>query len=128
MAWNLKINFNVCIIILIKSQYFLVLCDIIVYLQYINTYGGFPYIFAGDKESACSAGVAGDAGLILGSGRSLGGSYDNSPQYSWLENPMDRGTWWAAVHRVAKSQRRLKWLSMHKNKHTHIHTQYFLTC
>ena len=128
MAWNLKINFNVCIIILIKSQYFLVLCDIIVYLQYINTYGGFPYIFAGDKESTCSAGVAGDAGLILGSGRSLGGSYDNPPQYSWLENPMDRGTWWAAVHRVAKSRRRLKWLSMHKNTHTHTHTQYFLTC
>ena len=24
-------------------------------------------------------------------------------QYSCLENPMDRGAWWAAVHRVAKS-------------------------
>ena len=28
-------------------------------------------------------------------------------QYSCLENPMDRGAWWAAVHGVAKSQRRL---------------------
>ena len=33
--------------------------------------------------------------------------------YSCLENPMDRGAWWATVHRVAKSQSRLKQLSMH---------------
>ena len=32
-------------------------------------------------------------------------------QYSCLENPMDRGAWWAAVYRVAQSQTRLKWLS-----------------
>ena len=32
-------------------------------------------------------------------------------QYSWLENPMDGGAWWAAVHGVAKSQTRLKLLS-----------------
>ena len=29
-------------------------------------------------------------------------------QYSWLENPMDGGTWWAAVHGVAKSWTRLR--------------------
>ena len=34
-------------------------------------------------------------------------------QYSCLENPMDRGAWWATVHRVAKSQTRLKGLDMH---------------
>ena len=34
-------------------------------------------------------------------------------QYSCLENPMDRGTWWATVYRVVKSWTRLKWLSMH---------------
>ena len=34
-------------------------------------------------------------------------------QYSCLENPMDRGAWWATVHRVTKSQTRLKQLSMH---------------
>ena len=33
--------------------------------------------------------------------------------YSCLENPMDRGAWRATVHRVAKSQTRLKWLSRH---------------
>ena len=41
------------------------------------------------------------------------GEGNGSPlQYSCLENPMDRGTWWAAVHRVAQSQTRLKRLSM----------------
>ena len=54
-----------------------------------------------------------DVGLISGSGRSLGGEHGNLLQYSCLENPMDRGTWWAAVHRVAKSQTQLKWLSLH---------------
>ena len=37
----------------------------------------------------------------------------NSLQYSCLENPMVRGAWWAAVHRVAQSQTRLKRLSLH---------------
>ena len=38
---------------------------------------------------------AGDAGSIPGSGRSPGGGNGNPLQYSYLENPMDRGTWWA---------------------------------
>ena len=54
-----------------------------------------------------------DVGLIPVSGRSLGGGHGNPFQYSCLENPMDRGAWWAAVHRVAKSQTWLKWLSIH---------------
>ena len=37
----------------------------------------------------------------------------NLLQYSCLENPMDRGAWWAILHRVAKSQTRLKQLSTH---------------
>ena len=37
----------------------------------------------------------------------------NPLQYSCLENPVDRGAWWAAVHRVAQSRTRLKWLNMH---------------
>ena len=47
------------------------------------------------------------------SGRSLGGGHGNSFQYSCLEMPMDRGAWWATVHRVAKSQIWLKRLSTH---------------
>ena len=45
-------------------------------------------------------------GSIPGSGRSPG--HDNPLQYSCLENPMDRGAWQTAVHRVTQSQTRLK--------------------
>ena len=62
---------------------------------------GFPGTLDG-KESACSAG---DMGLIPGSGRSPGGGYGNPLQYSCLENPKDRGGWWAKVHGVTKSQK-----------------------
>jgi len=44
-----------------------------------------------------------------------GGRNGNSWQYSCLENPMDRGAWWARVHRVAKSQTRLKCDWAHKH-------------
>ena len=40
----------------------------------------------------------------LGLGRSLGEQNGYPFQYSCLENSMDRGTWRATVHRVAKSQ------------------------
>ena len=59
-------------------------------------------------ESAASAGDAGDMGLIPGLGRSPGGGHGNSPQYSCLENPVDRGVWQATVHRVAQSWTGLK--------------------
>ena len=58
--------------------------------------GGSDY-----KESACSAG---DPSSIPGSGRSPGKRNDNPFQYSSLENPMDRGAWWATVHGVTKSR------------------------
>ena len=43
------------------------------------------------KHPPANIGDIRDVGSILGSGRSLGGGYDNSLQYSCLENPMDRG-------------------------------------
>ena len=52
-----------------------------------------------------------DTGSIPGSGRSPGGGHGNPLQYSCLENPMDRGAWWATVHNVLKSQTLLKLLS-----------------
>ena len=52
------------------------------------------------KDSACSAG---DLGSIPELERSPGGGHGNPLQYSCLKNPMDRGTWPATVHRVAKS-------------------------
>ena len=45
------------------------------------------------KEFAYNAGDTGDAGLISGSGRSLGEGNGNPLQYSCLGNPMDRGAW-----------------------------------
>ena len=51
------------------------------------------------KESACNAG---DQGSIPGLGRFPGEGNGYPLQYSFLENPMDRGAWWAAVHGVVK--------------------------
>ena len=48
-----------------------------------------------------------DAGLIPGSGRSPGEGNGNPLQYSWLENPVDRGAWRAAVRGVTKGRTRL---------------------
>ena len=64
---------------------------------------GFPGDSDG-KESACNAG---DLGLISGLGRSPGGGLGNPHQYSCLENPRNRGAWWATVHGVTKSQTQL---------------------
>ena len=68
-------------------------------LNYDTNHGG-----PDDKEPA---GNSGNLGLIPGLGRSPGGGHGNPLQYSCLENPMDRGTWWAAVHGVTKSQTQL---------------------
>ena len=59
---------------------------------------GFPHSSV-SKESACNAG---DPGLIPGSGRSSGEGNGNPLQYSWLENPVDRGAWKATVLGVAR--------------------------
>ena len=48
-----------------------------------------------------NAGYAGDTGSVPELGRCPGGGNGNSLQYSCLENPMDRGAWWATFHRVA---------------------------
>ena len=51
--------------------------------------------------------------LVLSHRLELGEGNGNPHQYSCLENPVDGGAWWAAVHRVAQSRTRLKRLSMH---------------
>ena len=65
---------------------------------------GFPDGSAVKNPSADT----GEAGSILGLGRSPGGGNGNPLQYSCLENSMDRGAWWATVHGVTKGQ---TWLS-----------------
>ena len=61
---------------------------------------GFP---GGVSSKESNAGDIRDMGLIPGSGRSPGGGQDKPLQDSCLEDPMDRGAWWATVHGVAKS-------------------------
>ena len=61
---------------------------------------GFP----GGSEVKNPPANAGDIGSIPGSGTFPGQESGNSLQYSCLENPMDRGTWWTIVHEVTKSQ------------------------
>ena len=55
-------------------------------------------------ESACNAG---DPCSISGLEKSPGEGNGNALQYSHLENPMDRGAWWATVNGVIRSQIRL---------------------
>ena len=86
----------------------------IIYL--ITLIKGFPGGGSG-KEPACQWGDITDAGWIPGSGKSPGGGRGKPLQPSFLENPMNRETWWATVHRVAKSQALLKWLSRHAQWH-----------
>ena len=66
------------------------------------------------KKPPSNAGDARDTGSIHGLGRSPGVGNDNPLQYSYLEDPIDRGAWQATVHGVSKSRTRLS---------THIHTQ-----
>ena len=58
---------------------------------------------ASSKELPANVGDIRDAVLVPGSERSSGGGHGNPLWYSCLENPMDRGTWRATVHKVAKS-------------------------
>ena len=72
---------------------------------------GFPGGVSG-KEAAYQCRRHERLGLDPWVGKILCGRAWQPLQYSCLENPMDRGAWWAAVHRVTQSWTRLKWLSM----------------
>ena len=78
-------------------------------IKWDKVYNGFP----GSLEVKASACNAGDPGLIPGLGRSPGEGNRNPLQDSCLENPMDRGAWWATVHGVAKSRTRLSNFTFH---------------
>ena len=55
------------------------------------------------KNLPANTGDIREEGLNLGSERSLGGGNGNPLQYCYLENPMNRGAWWATVHKLAES-------------------------
>jgi len=56
------------------------------------------------KNLPANGGDIRDTGSIPGLGKSPEERHGNPLQYSDLENPMDRGAWWAIVHRVTQSQ------------------------
>ena len=60
------------------------------------------------KNPPANVGDKRDMDSISGLGRSRGGRHGNSLQDSCLENPVDRGDWWATVHGFTKSQTQLK--------------------
>ena len=73
------------------------------------------------KNLPANAGEIRDTGSIPGSGRSPGGGHGNPLHYSCRENPVDRGAWWATVHRVAKTRTQLKRLTcIPRNKIKHV--------
>ena len=76
-------------------------------MQVLAVLPGLPLWVSG-KEPACNAG---DTGSIPGLGRFLQEGNGNPLQYSCLENPRNRGAWWAAVYGVAQSRTRLERLS-----------------
>ena len=98
---------HICILLLLNSFFHvLVFCNMELYNLHM-----FPLISPLHSQRAsqmalvvknlpANAGDIRDLGSIPGSGRSPGGGHGNPLQYSCLENPMDRGAWWFAVHRV----------------------------
>ena len=71
------------------------------------------------KNSPANAGEPGNTGSIPESGRSPGAGNGNLLQYLHLENPIDRGAWWATAHGVAMSRTQLS-----ARAHTHTHTHH----
>ena len=74
------------------------------YRHHVPVYLCFP----GGSDGKESAWSVGNLGPISGLGRSSVGGHGNLLQHSCLENPIDRGAWWATVHIITKSQ---TWLS-----------------
>ena len=97
--FSLRINFLIIINFYLYPNYASCLEPT---LLSVHLYQGPPWGLS-SKDSACSSGAAGGTSLIPGLGGSPGGGQGNPLQCSCLENPWDRGAWWATVQRVAKS-------------------------
>ena len=97
-----------------------------------NAFYSIPKGFPGGsvvKNPPANAGATEDSGLIPGLGRFPGEGIGNPLQYSCLENPMNRGVWWATAHGISKESDTTEWLSMHTHipkgahyTHVHVHT------
>ena len=65
------------------------------------------------KNLPTNAGELKEVSLIPQSGRSPEGGNGSPLQNSCLENPIDRGAWWATVHGIAKSQHMIRILTLY---------------
>ena len=81
-------------------QLCLTLCNLMDYIPTGSSVHGGSVV----KNLPAKARDTGDAGSILGSGRSPGVGDGNALQDSCLENPIDREAWWSTVHGVAKNR------------------------
>ena len=99
----LLLHFSVLTQQLLSSDYIFFLSIVFCILSLGIWHQGLPWWLSSNDLPA----NAGDACLISGSGMSPGGGNDNPLQYSCLENPTDRGAWWATVHGVAKESDRI---------------------
>ena len=76
--------------------------------MYVLRIEGASQVVLVEKNPPANAGEARDEGSVPWLGRPPGGGHSNPLQDSCLENPKDRGVWWATVPRVTKSWTRLK--------------------
>ena len=101
---SVNVGFPLLEFVVLKSRDQLVIFSILMSKCSVNAYErmGFPG-GSDDKESTYNAG---DPDSIPGLGRypREGNGNQYTLQYSYLENPKDRGAWWATVHGVAKSR------------------------
>ena len=98
-----KQNLNILKSLKVRSTFLVLLLTVFLFV-YHHSVEGFP----GGSDGKESARNAGDPSSLPGLGKFSGEGNGNPFQYSCLENSMDRGAWWATVHRVAKSW---TWLS-----------------
>jgi len=115
MSWSLSYLFSSLLFLNWSCYWHITLCNfnIRVMIWYMCILQRASQVVLVVKKSPADRGDVRDVGLIPGSRRSPGGEHDNPLQYSCLENSIDRRAYWDIVHRVAKSQTRLKRLSMH---------------
>ena len=107
--WNI-VDLQCCVTFRRREKWFMCVCTCVhTYIWIKNIYSFLNWSIVrglsggvSGEESTCNAGNIRDMALISGSRKSPGGGNGNLLQSSCLENPMDRRTWWAIVHGVAK--------------------------
>ena len=90
--------------------------------KHIYSCTGLPRCLSGE-EPPCQCRRCKRCGFSSVLGGCPGGGHGNWLQYSCLESSLGRGTWWATVHGITKSQTCLSdWMHRHRHRHTHTYT------